>query len=104
LPVKHTFAGMPGNPFEMRYSAIKRDSHLPNGGRERDSRCDVGDAFAHLIAGKALRAARKRSALRPKGPTCPIPPPGTQRQARAAQEPTHKPGTPPRVPRLSAPL
>lgn len=55
LSAKFTFASMAGNPFEIRYSTIKRDSNLLNCGQERDKRCDVGNAFARLVESQVLR-------------------------------------------------
>lgn len=67
LSIKYTFASMLGNPFEMRYSTIKRDSNLLNCKREIDNRRDVDNALAQLVTSKVLREVQKRSATGAKG-------------------------------------
>ncbi len=59
LAVKFTFAGMMANPFEMRYSTIKRDSALLNRGRERDNIRDVEEAMRQLAHSGVLRDVQK---------------------------------------------
>ena len=63
LSIKFTFASMLANPFEMRYSTIKRDSNLLNCRREIDNRCDVDRAFAELVECRMLREVQKHSIL-----------------------------------------
>jgi hypothetical protein len=60
LSVKFTFAGMAANPFEMRYSTVKRDSAMLNNSRERDNVRDVDEAFAQLIECGVLRDVQKQ--------------------------------------------
>ena len=67
LTIKFTFASMFGNPFEMRYSTIKRDSHLLNRGRERDNRRDVDEALAELVKSEVLREVQRREVIEGKG-------------------------------------
>jgi hypothetical protein len=67
LSIKFTFASMVGNPFEMHYSTIKRDSNLLNRGRERDNRADVDNAFAELVKNGVLREVQKRDLIEGKG-------------------------------------
>ena len=67
LSIKFTFASMLGNPFEMYYSTIKRDSNMLNRGREVDNRSDVDKAFAELVKSKVLREVQKRSVIEGKG-------------------------------------
>lgn len=59
LVVKFTFAGMLANPFEIRYSTIKRDSNLLNRNRERNNVKDVDDALAQVKEAGALREIQK---------------------------------------------
>jgi hypothetical protein len=67
LSIKFTFASLFGNPFEMHYSTIKRDSHLLNCNRERDNRFEVDRAFAELVKSKVLREVRKRDVIEGRG-------------------------------------
>jgi hypothetical protein len=67
LSIKFTFASMLGNPFEMHYSTIKRDSNMLNRGRERDNRGDVDDAFVELVKNQVLREVQKRDVIEGKG-------------------------------------
>jgi len=67
LSIKFTFASMLGNPFEMYYSTIKRDSNMLNCERERDNRSEVDRAFAELVKSKVLRDVQKRSVIEGKG-------------------------------------
>jgi hypothetical protein len=67
LSIKFTFASLFGNPFEMHYSTIKRDSHLLNCSREIDNRCNVDDAFAELVKSKVLREVQKKNIIEGKG-------------------------------------
>jgi hypothetical protein len=59
LSIKFTFAGLAANPFEIRYSTIKRDSCLLNCAREIDNRRCVDDALADLVQVKALQEVTK---------------------------------------------
>jgi hypothetical protein len=67
LSIKFTFASMAGNPFEMRYSTIKRDSHLLNRGRERDNRRDVEEAFGELVKHGVIREIQRQEVAEGKG-------------------------------------
>ncbi len=67
LSIKFTFASLFGNPFEMRYSTIKRDSNLLNCKRGIDNRCDVGKAFAELVGCRMLREAQKHAVIGTRG-------------------------------------
>ena len=67
LSVKFTFAGMAANPFEMRYSTVKRDSALLNNSRERDNVRDVDEAFAHLVESGILRDVQKQPVTAARG-------------------------------------
>lgn len=67
LSAKFTFASMTGNPFEIRYSTIKRDSNLLNCRREIDNRCDVDNAFERLVENKVLRDVRRQSIIGARG-------------------------------------
>lgn len=67
LSIKFTFASLTGNPFEIRYSTIKRDSNLLNRGREIDNRCDVDKAFKQLIESKVLREVKKQAVTADRG-------------------------------------
>lgn len=67
LSMKFTFASFLGNPFEMRYSTIKRDSNLLNRTQERDNRCDVDNAFTRLIENLVLRDVKKEILTEAKG-------------------------------------
>ncbi len=67
LSIKFTFAGLAANPFEMRYSTIKRDSCLLNCGREIDNRRCVDEALASLIKADALREVAKEPVRGAKG-------------------------------------
>jgi len=67
LSIKFTFASMLGNPFELRYSTIKRDSHMLNYGRERDNQFEVDRALKELVECDMLREVQKRSILSAKG-------------------------------------
>jgi hypothetical protein len=67
LSIKFTFAGLVANPFEIRYSTIKRDSHLLNCGREIDNRRDVDEAMAELVKVKVLRDVAKQPVCAAKG-------------------------------------
>ena len=59
LAVKFTFAGMLANPFEIRYSTIKRDSAMLNRNRERNNVHDVDEALRQLIDSCVLRDVQK---------------------------------------------
>lgn len=67
LSIKFTFAGVASNPFEMRYSTIKRDSNLLNRGRERDNIRDVDEALAQLTACQVLRDVQKNAITAARG-------------------------------------
>ena len=67
LAVKFTFAGMAANPFEMRYSTIKRDSALLNRGRERDNMRDVEEALRQLGCSGVLRNVQKEPITAERG-------------------------------------
>lgn len=67
LSIKFTFASIVGNPFEMRYSTIRRDSNLLNRGRERDNQSDVSRAFAELVGCRMLREAQKQAVIGARG-------------------------------------
>lgn len=67
LSIKFVFASLAGNPFEMHYTTIKRDSNLLNRGRERDNRADVDSAFAELVKNGVLREIQKRDLIEGKG-------------------------------------
>jgi hypothetical protein len=67
LTIKFTFASLFGNPFEIRYSTIKRDSHLLNCRREIDNRWEVNKAFAELVEKGVLREVQKRDVIEGKG-------------------------------------
>ncbi|CAG1005447.1 hypothetical protein MYXO_03384 [Myxococcaceae bacterium] len=67
LSIKFTFAGLVANPFEMRYSTIKRDSALLNNNRERDNVRDVDEAFAKLVESGILREVQKAPVTAPRG-------------------------------------
>jgi hypothetical protein len=67
LSIKFTFASFLGNPFEIRYSTIKRDSNLLNRTQERDNRCDVDNAFARLVESQVLREVHKQTVTAGKG-------------------------------------
>jgi hypothetical protein len=66
LSIKFNFASLFGNPFEMHYSTIKRDSNLLNCGRERDNRNSVDSAFAELLNNGVLREVQKRTVIEGK--------------------------------------
>jgi hypothetical protein len=66
LSIKFSFASLFGNPFEMHYSTIKRDSNLLNCGRERDNRNNVDSAFAELLNNGVLREVQKRAVIEGK--------------------------------------
>jgi hypothetical protein len=89
LSIKFTFASLFGNPFEMRYSTIKRDSHLLNCSREIDNRCNVDEAFAELVKGGVLREVQKQNVVEGKGKIVDViyllhPTPGFVKEAKAA--------------------
>jgi hypothetical protein len=67
LAIKFTFAGMLANPFEMRYSTIKRDSALLNRGRERNNVHDVEEALGQLVRSGVLREVRKSKVTGARG-------------------------------------
>jgi len=67
LAVKFTFAGMAANPFEMRYTTVKRDSALLNRGRERDNIRDVEDALRQLACAGILRDIQKETLTAARG-------------------------------------
>lgn len=67
LSIKFTFASFLGNPFEMRYSTIKRDSNLLNCGQERNNRCEVDKAFKRLIESQVLREVKQQTITAAKG-------------------------------------
>lgn len=67
LAVKFTFAGMLANPFEMRFSTIKRDSSLLNRARERDNIRDVDEALDQLKKSGVLREFQKERIIGDKG-------------------------------------
>lgn len=67
LSIKFTFASLFGNPFELYYSTIKRDSNMLNRGREIDNRRDVDEAFAELVKNGVLREVQKRAVIEGKG-------------------------------------
>lgn len=67
LSIKFTFASFTGNPFEIRYTTIKRDSNLLNRGREIDNRCDVDNAFKRLMESKVLRDVSKQNIIAERG-------------------------------------
>jgi len=67
LSIKFTFASFLGNPFEMRYSTIKRDSNLLNCGQERNNRCEVDKAFNRLIDSQVLREVKQQTITAAKG-------------------------------------
>lgn len=66
LSIKFTFASLFGNPFEMHYSTIKRDSNLLNCEREKDNRREVDKAFAELVKSQVLREVQKRAVIEGK--------------------------------------
>ncbi len=67
LSIKFTFAGLASNPFEMRFSTIKRDSNLLNRNRDIDNRRDVDEAFSQLVSVRVLRDVQKESVVAGKG-------------------------------------
>jgi len=67
LSVKFTFAGMAANPFEMRYSTVKRDSAMLNNSRERDNVRGVDEAFAQLVECGVLRDVQKQPITASRG-------------------------------------
>lgn len=67
LSIKFTFAGLASNPFELRFSTIKRDSHLLNRGRDIDNRRDIDEALAQLVSVKVLRDVQKEPVIARKG-------------------------------------
>ena len=54
LCCKFVFASISGNPFELHYSTIKRDSSMLNHGREIDNRIKVDEAIKKLINARVL--------------------------------------------------
>ncbi|CAG0983771.1 hypothetical protein ANRL3_02306 [Anaerolineae bacterium] len=69
LSIKFTFASIVGNPFEIHYNTIKRDSNLLNCDREKDNRREVDNAFTRLIESKVLREVQKRTVKGSRGKT-----------------------------------
>lgn len=67
LAIKFTFAGMLANPFEMRYSTVKRDSGLLNRNRERKNIHDVDGALRRLVEVGVLREIQKRLTTAARG-------------------------------------
>jgi hypothetical protein len=51
---KFVFASISGNPFELHYSTIKRDSNMLNHGREIDNRRRVDESIKKLIDASVL--------------------------------------------------
>ena len=67
LSIKFTFASLMGNPFEMRYSTIKRDSNLLNCARERDNQKEVDGDFMRFVECGMLRSVQKHTIISIKG-------------------------------------
>ncbi|CAL1242122.1 replication protein [Candidatus Methylocalor cossyra] len=67
LTIKFTFAGLAANPFEMRYTTIKRDSCLLNRNRERDNIRDVEEALSSLVAKRVLREVQRNPITAARG-------------------------------------
>jgi hypothetical protein len=91
LSIKFTFASLFGNPFEMRYSTIKRDSNMLNCQRERDNRCEVDNAFAELVKNGVLREVQKHDVIEGKGKVVDViyllyPTPEFVKEAKAANK------------------
>jgi hypothetical protein len=66
LVLKYTAASYT-NPFEMRYSTIKRDSNLLNYARARDEIADLESAFLELKSRDVLMAVDRADSTGPRG-------------------------------------
>lgn len=69
LSIKFTFASIVGNPFELHYNTIKRDSNLLNCERDKDNRREVENAFTRLIESNVLREVQKSTIKGGRGKT-----------------------------------
>ena len=67
LSIKFTFASIVGNPFEIRFTTIKRDSNLLNCEREKDNRREIDNAMSRLIECKVLREVKKQAVIGANG-------------------------------------
>lgn len=67
LSIKFTFASAVANPFELRFSTIKRDSHLLRRVRERDNIRDVDEALSLLIENNVLRELQRHPMIGSRG-------------------------------------
>ncbi len=67
LSIKFTFASIVGNPFELHYTTIRRDSNLLNCEREKDNRREVDNALSRLIECKVLREVQKQAVTGSRG-------------------------------------